>query len=52
MKSRKNQISLYCKCEICNKYFEVTGRKRSKYCSRNCRDKAFHINKKIKLSIN
>lgn len=41
-----NKIKIYCKCEVCNNYFDVTGVKRSKYCSKSCRSKVYYLNKK------
>ena len=45
MKSRKVKILIYCLCEMCGKYFEVSGVKRSKYCGRSCRDRDYYVRK-------
>jgi CRISPR/Cas system-associated protein Cas10 (large subunit of type III CRISPR-Cas system) len=37
------RTAIYCKCEHCNEYFEVT--KRRKYCSRKCRDAHYYDTK-------
>jgi len=37
------KTAIYCKCEHCNEYFEVT--KRRKYCTRKCRDAHYYDTK-------
>lgn len=41
----KGVISVYCKCEVCSSYFDVTGKKRSRFCGKKCRDKDFYRRK-------
>lgn len=50
MSTKKNKvekvaITSFCQCNMCKEFFEVHG-KRSKFCSRKCRDRASYINKK------
>lgn len=37
-RGKKTTIQIYCKCEYCGEYFEISKRKR--YCGRSCRDKS------------
>jgi hypothetical protein len=47
---QRNKTIIYCRCEICQIYFDVTMVKRSKFCSKSCRDKKYYITKKAKLN--
>lgn len=38
----KKNIKIYCLCEQCGSYFDVTESRLSKYCSRKCRDKVYN----------
>jgi len=40
------KLSIYCKCQHCEKYFEVE--KRRKFCSRSCRNKAEYVKRALK----
>lgn len=43
----KNRPKIYCKCNQCDDYFEITISKRpSFYCSKQCNDKAYYNKKK------
>ena len=41
----REQIRIYCRCEICEGIFDVTGRKRSRFCGKGCRDKDYYRRK-------
>lgn len=40
-----NKIKIYCKCGICFVYFDVTKKKRAKFCSNKCREKNYRNEK-------
>lgn len=48
VKVEKEQIRIYCRCEICEVMFDVTGRKRSRFCGKGCRDKDYYRRNKVK----
>jgi hypothetical protein len=48
VKIDKERIQIYCKCEICEVMFDVTGRKRSRFCGKGCRDKDYYRRNKVK----
>ena len=39
-------IEIFCRCEGCGIYFEVTRIKRSRYCIKSCRSRANYKKKK------
>jgi hypothetical protein len=41
-KVKREVRRIYCKCEHCENYFDVTGIKRRKYCSKSCVNKAYY----------
>ena len=41
-KTTDNDIKIYCMCQHCNTFFDVTGKKRSLYCNSNCRSKHYY----------
>lgn len=43
----ENRPKIYCKCVQCNEFFEISISKRpSKYCTKQCNDKAYYNKKK------
>jgi hypothetical protein len=38
-------INVYCKCGICGTFFDVTKKKKSKFCSPKCRQKNYRNEK-------
>ena len=48
VKIEREQIRIYCRCEICEGMFDVTGRERSRFCGKGCRDKDYYRRKKVK----
>lgn len=43
-KVKKSEIMVYCRCELCGKYFEINV-KRKMYCSRSCVNKSYYRRK-------
>lgn len=41
MVKRVSEISIYCRCEGCGGYFDVSNSRRMRYCGRLCRERFY-----------